>query len=236
METLDVIQSREQFLQTEYLQGRITTDHFLKQINSLIERRRKIKRKTKRKMNNEEKLRKLYNRVTGCDRCELHKERTNVVFGSGNAYADVMFIAEAPGKKEDETGLPFQGKAGVNFDNGLKQAGLLRDDVFVCNLLKCRPSQNRNPKPEEIAECGFYLYKQIDIIKPRIVVTLGSFASKYLLKMNESMKTMQDKFYHIYINDNPIHVLPTYHPASIIYDNTRREQYFENFKFLKTIL
>ena len=126
-----------------------------------------------------EDLKAVYREASGCTRCpQLAQSRTTVVFGSGNADADLMFVGEAPGRNEDEQGIPFVGQAGRLLSELLGQIGLERSDVFVVNVLKCRPPGNRDPLPQEIANCQDYLWRQLDLIEPKVVCTLGNFATK----------------------------------------------------------
>src|ERR671923_233238 len=122
----------------------------------------------------------LYKEASDCTKCPLAETRTKVVFGSGNADADLMFIGEAPGAEEDRQGLPFVGRAGAFLSELLEGIGLKREDVFVANVLKCRPPGNRDPQPEEIDSCRPYLEQQVDLIQPRVIGTLGNFSTKLL--------------------------------------------------------
>jgi len=117
-------------------------------------------------------------------KCQLGNNRKNFVFGDGNANADIMFVGEAPGATEDETGITFVGKAGKLLDKLLMDINLSRDDIFIANVLKCRPPRNRDPLPDEIATCEPYLHKQISLIKPKVIVALGRIAGKTLIKKN----------------------------------------------------
>src|ERR671922_473845 len=124
----------------------------------------------------------LYREASVCARCPLSKTRTRVVFGAGNADADVMFVGEAPGMHEDQQGLPFVGRAGQLLNELLGEIGLTREDVFIANVLKSRPPGNRDPQPEEIEACWPYLERQIELIEPRVIATLGNFATKRLTR------------------------------------------------------
>src|SRR6201989_2378470 len=127
-----------------------------------------------------ELLKGVYERARGCTRCPLHQTRTNVVFGAGNADADLMFIGEAPGANEDRMGLPFVGQAGKLLDKLLGEIGLERKEVWICNVLKCRPPDNRDPQPNEIEACREYLLNQVELIEPVVICTLGNFSTKLL--------------------------------------------------------
>jgi len=120
----------------------------------------------------------LFHEASGCVRCPLHQGRTKVVFGSGNANADLMFVGEAPGQQEDLQGLPFVGRAGKLLDQLLEEVGLQRSDVFITNVLLCRPPGNRDPQPDEIDTCKPYLHRKIELIEPKVICTLGNFATK----------------------------------------------------------
>src|SRR5215216_1043822 len=128
-----------------------------------------------------EELKAVWRQAQSCTHCpQLAATRQTVVFGSGNADADLMFVGEAPGAREDEQGLPFVGQAGRLLDQLLGEIGLARSDVFICNVLKCRPPGNRDPLPQEIENCQDYLYRQLELIKPKVVCTLGNFSTKLL--------------------------------------------------------
>ncbi|MCK5800520.1 MAG: uracil-DNA glycosylase [Deltaproteobacteria bacterium] len=147
-----------------------------------------------------------------CERCRLAETRTNLVFGGGNADADLMLIGEAPGRDEDRQGIPFVGAAGQLLTKMLAAMGLDRDDVYITNILKCRPPKNRNPDPDEIERCEPFLRKQIDAIGPRIIIAMGNFAAKTLLRTTTGITRLRGTFdtYH------GIPVMPTFHPAYLL--------------------
>ena len=147
--------------------------------------------------------------VTGCQRCSLAKTRKNIVFGDGNASAKIVFVGEAPGADEDEQGLPFVGRAGQLLTNIIKAMGLERKDVYICNILKCRPPGNRNPLPDEIRLCEPFLKQQLQLISPQIICALGSFAAKTLLKTETPITALRGRFQTY----EGIKLMPTYHPA-----------------------
>lgn len=169
-----------------------------------------------------------------CRRCELSKTRTNVVFGSGNPDANILFIGEAPGYNEDVQGLPFVGDAGRLLDKILHAMGLSRSEVYIANILKCRPPGNRNPNPEEIMSCYPYLLRQIDSIKPKVIVALGYVAAKTLLKTKRAMGQLRGNFYDF---RNTV-VLPTYHPAYLLRNPADKKKVWEDMqrvlRYLKT--
>lgn len=150
--------------------------------------------------------------MAGCQLCSLGKTRHNLVFGSGNPRAQVVFVGEAPGSDEDQQGLPFVGRAGQLLTNIIKAMGLERKDVYICNILKCRPPQNRNPLPDEILACEPFLKNQLRIIAPSIICALGSFAAKTLLKTEVPITALRGRF-HSY---EGIKLMPTYHPAYLL--------------------
>jgi len=172
--------------------------------------------------------------VLSCHRCELAKTRTNVVFGMGNPNADILFIGEAPGYNEDIQGLPFVGDAGKLLDKILHAMGLSRSEVYIANILKCRPPGNRNPSPEEIMNCYPYLLRQIDSIRPKVIVALGYVATKTLLKTKRPMGELRGNFYDF---RNTV-VLPTYHPAYLLRNPADKKKVWEDMQkllnFLKT--
>ncbi len=148
----------------------------------------------------------------GCPRCRLAETRTRVVFGEGAADADVMVVGEAPGEQEDRSGRPFVGKVGKLLDLLLMTAGFEREAVYICNVLKCRPPMNRNPQPDEVEACSPYLLRQVDLVKPRVIVAFGNFAAQTLLGTDISIGRLRGK-QHQY---RGIPLIPTYHPAALL--------------------
>jgi len=173
-------------------------------------------------------LEKIAEEVGKCCKCELGSSRKNAVPGEGSPRARIVFVGEAPGADEDSQGRPFVGRAGKLLDNIIKAMGLERGDVFICNILKCRPPGNRDPRPEEIVSCLPYLQKQLEIIDPEIIVALGAHAAKTLLKTNEAIGRLRGHFHDYYtgVGKPPIKLMPTYHPAYLLRsyspDNRRR--------------
>jgi uracil-DNA glycosylase family 4 len=152
------------------------------------------------------------NAASRCQKCPLGKMRKNIVFGSGSINAKLMFVGEAPGHEEDIQGLPFVGEAGALLTKIIEAMGIKRDDVYICNVLKCRPPQNRNPLPEEISTCIDYLYSQIDMIKPKVICGLGKFASQTLLNTEIPISKLRGNW-HEY---RGMKFMPTYHPAYLL--------------------
>lgn len=170
--------------------------------------------------------------VEGCRLCELSQTRINVVFGSGNPDARVMIVGEAPGKREDETGCPFVGAAGKYLDELLSIAGLSRDEVFIANVLKCRPPSNRDPKPDEIVACAPYLRQQARIVDPELIVTLGNFATRFILRTEVGITSLRGKVHAT----GKFKVLPVFHPAAALYDVKKRPVLEADFAYLGTVL
>lgn len=163
-----------------------------------------------------ERLVELYNEASGCVRCPLAEGRTQVVFGAGNADADLAFVGEAPGAQEDLQGLPFVGRAGNLLNGLLGEIGLSRQDVFVMNVLKCRPPGNRDPQPIEIESCRPYLERQIELIQPRVIATLGNFATK-LLSGNQTGITRVHGSPQVHeIGGRSVFLMPLFHPAAAL--------------------
>ena len=164
--------------------------------------------------------------VSTCKACSLCEGRTNVVFGEGNPHARVMIIGEAPGKNEDLQGKPFVGAAGKFLDELLEVAGLKREDVFIANVLKCRPPSNRNPKPEEIEACATFLRQQTQTISPDIIVTLGNFATQFILRTGVGITHLRGTVQRA----GRFLVLPVFHPAAAIYDRSKRDVLLSDFE------
>ncbi len=163
-----------------------------------------------------------------CMRCPLGQTRTNIVFGVGNPNARVMFIGEAPGRSEDLQGEPFVGAAGHNLDNLLKLAGLKREDVYIANVLKCRPPSNRNPKPEEIEACAPFLREQIRSVWPDVIICLGNFAAHFVLRTEQGISSLRGRMHQT----GHFAVLPVFHPAAALYHHEWQQLLDEDFTFL----
>jgi uracil-DNA glycosylase len=166
--------------------------------------------------------------VVRCTQCSLAKTRKNVVFGDGNLSARIVFVGEAPGADEDEQGLPFVGRAGQLLTKIINAMGLERKDVYICNILKCRPPGNRNPLPEEISLCEPFLKRQLQIISPEIICALGSFAAKTLLKTETPITVLRGRF-HLY---EGIKLMPTYHPAYLLRNPPAKKQVWEDMQLI----
>jgi uracil-DNA glycosylase len=163
-----------------------------------------------------EDLVKLYHEVRDCTRCPLSQTRTKVVFGAGNADADLMFVGEAPGQQEDLQGVPFVGRAGKLLDQLLEEVGLARDDVFIANVLKSRPPGNRDPSPDEIEACKPYLYTQVELIEPKVICTLGNFATKLLTRSSRGITSVRGKPQVHELGERWVHIYPLFHPAAAL--------------------
>ena len=170
--------------------------------------------------------------VGDCTRCDLSATRTTLVFGVGDPQARVMLVGEAPGRNEDLKGEPFVGAAGQLLDELLAHAGLRRDEVYIANVLKCRPPGNRDPLPEEIATCTPFLREQIRVIDPEVLVTLGNFATRFVLKTETGITRLRGTVHRV----GRFTVLPIYHPAAAIYDRTKRDVLFGDFELLRRVL
>ena len=179
-----------------------------------------------------EELKQLFEEVRNCRKCQLAYSRTNPVFGSGDESAEIVFIGEAPGYYEDQQGEPFVGAAGKLLSQLLGGIGLRRQDVFIGNVLKCRPPQNRDPLPEEIELCKPYLFRQLEIIKPRVVCTLGNFATQTILGKRVSISSIRAKPSQV----GNFFIFPLYHPAAALHRGDMLEPLHEDFKKLKEFL
>lgn len=164
-----------------------------------------------------------------CTKCDLSKTRRNVVFGSGNPKAKLMFVGEAPGMEEDLQGFPFVGRAGELLTRIIKSIGLKRKDVYIANVLKCRPPNNRNPLPREILTCEEYLIKQISLIKPIVICCLGKFAAQTLLRSQEPITRLRGKFYD-YLGTK---LMPTFHPAYLLRNPQDKRLVWQDMKKIR---
>jgi uracil-DNA glycosylase len=162
-------------------------------------------------------LRAYADETADCIRCGLAQGRTQVVFGAGNPDADLMFVGEAPGFHEDKNGIPFVGQAGKLLDRLLLGIGLKRSEIYIANVLKCRPPQNRDPLPEEIAACEPHLFRQIELIQPKLVATLGNFATKLLSGKPLGITRVHGQEQTVSLGGNSVVLYPLYHPAAALY-------------------
>jgi DNA polymerase len=182
-------------------------------------------------------LKDLYEEAGGCTRCaELAATRQTVVFGAGNADADLMFVGEAPGATEDKLGLPFVGQAGKLLEKLLGEIGIARSDVFIANVLKCRPPGNRDPQPGEIANCRPYLSRQVELIEPRVICTLGNFATKLLRDDPTGITRIHGQPEVLVIGSRPVRIFPIYHPAAALYTRSMLDTLREDFARLPELL
>ncbi|MBI5327375.1 MAG: uracil-DNA glycosylase [Deltaproteobacteria bacterium] len=162
-----------------------------------------------------------------CRRCKLHQTRTNIVFGVGNPNANLVFVGEGPGEDEDIQGEPFVGRAGQLLTRIINAMGLKREDVYICNVVKCRPPGNRNPGFDEIMACRPFLEKQIDAIKPKILVALGNHAAQTLLNTTEKITYLRGRFYWY---RNGIQIMPTFHPSYLLRNEGKKKEVWEDMK------
>ena len=177
----------------------------------------------------------LENIIKNCTKCPLSKTRNNFVFGTGNPDADIAVVGEAPGGEEDMQGKPFVGRAGQLLTDILKAVDINREDIFICNILKCRPPGNRNPQPDEILKCRPYLDKQLSLIQPKIILALGTFAAQTLLNIRETLGKMRSNIFDYINNGNTIKVIVTYHPAALLRNPNWKRPTWEDVKFFKKI-
>jgi DNA polymerase len=170
--------------------------------------------------------------IGDCRRCPLAETRTTLVFGVGDPHARLMFIGEAPGKNEDLKGEPFVGAAGKFLDELLASIGIERSQVYIANMVKCRPPGNRDPEPLEIETCAPFLARQIELIDPAVIATLGRFAAHYVLGLDAPITTLRGKLYH----RDGRNVVPVFHPAAALYDSSKRSVLEDDFKRLRAVM
>ena len=175
-----------------------------------------------------DELTSLLKTVKACAKCELHQTRTQIVFGAGDPKSRVVFVGEAPGFDEDKTGKPFVGAAGQLLTKIIHAMHLSRDMVYICNVLKCRPPNNRKPAPDEMNQCIGYLEKQLDIIQPEIICTLGGTASQALLKTQQSITKIRGQFFY-YKN---IPVMPTFHPSYLLRNESKKRDVWQDMQLI----
>jgi uracil-DNA glycosylase len=171
--------------------------------------------------------------IGDCTRCKLHTQgRKQVVFGVGNPHADLMFVGEAPGADEDVQGIPFVGRAGQLLTKIIEAIGLQRDDVYIANVIKCRPPGNRNPEPDEVETCEPFLFRQIDSIEPKVIVALGTFAAKALLKTQDPISRLRGRVFEY----RGAKLIPTFHPAFLLRSPERKRDVWEDMKKVRALL
>lgn len=183
-------------------------------------------------MTNEQQLSELFEKCKACKGCSLHAFRTNCVFGKGHPDAKIMFVGEAPGENEDLQGLPFVGKAGKLLDRFFVAAGIDAKQVYIANILKCRPPNNRDPKPEEEAVCMEYLRQQVRIIKPQVIVCLGKIAAQMLI--DPEYRIMKD--HGKWITKGNFKITAVYHPALLLRDPTHNEEMLKDLVEIKKVI
>src|SRR6185436_9006564 len=170
--------------------------------------------------------------IGDCQRCKLAPKRTNIVFGSGNPDAELVFVGEAPGYDEDQQGLPFVGRAGQLLTKIIESINLKREDVYICNVLKCRPPENRNPEPDEVATCNPFLKKQLATIRPKIVCCLGTFAAQTVIQTASSISRLRGQFFDI----DGMRVIATFHPAYLLRSPDKKREVWEDMKQIRAEL
>lgn len=185
--------------------------------------------------------------IGDCQRCRLCEGRTNIVFGVGNPKARLMFVGEAPGRDEDRKGEPFVGRAGQLLDKIIEAMKLKREEVYIANVVKCRPPENRNPAPDEIQTCEPFLLRQIEIIRPKVIVCLGTFAAQTLLSTENKISSLRAKFhpwpsatlkarFETVLPEGAIQLMPTYHPAFLLRNPNMKGAVWEDMQKVMKIL
>jgi uracil-DNA glycosylase family 4 len=168
-----------------------------------------------------------------CTRCKLHRMgRRQIVFGVGNPSADLMFVGEAPGGDEDIQGIPFVGRAGQLLTKIIEAIGLRREDVYIANVIKCRPPENRNPEPDEVETCEPFLFQQIDVIRPKVIVALGKFGAQALLKTQDPISRLRGRTYDY----RGAKLVPTFHPAFLLRSPERKRDVWDDMKKVRALL
>ena len=170
--------------------------------------------------------------IGDCTRCALHRRRTHIVFGVGNVNADIMFVGEGPGADEDLQGEPFVGRAGQLLNNMISAMGLRREAVYIANVVKCRPPQNRTPEKEECDTCSPFLFRQIEVVKPRMIIALGAVAAKNLLTINDTMTNLRGRIYDY----RGTKLVVTYHPAYLLRDPRQKKEAWKDLQMVMQYL
>jgi uracil-DNA glycosylase len=180
-----------------------------------------------------EALAAIHGDIGDCTRCKLHRlGRRQIVFGVGNPEADLMFVGEAPGADEDVQGIPFVGRAGQLLTKIIESIGLKREDVYIANVIKCRPPQNRNPEQDEVDTCEPFLFRQIDVIRPKVIVALGTFAARALLRTLDPISRLRGRVYDY----RGAKLMPTFHPAYLLRNPAAKREVWEDMKNVRDLL
>jgi DNA polymerase len=181
----------------------------------------------------DEALASIRTEIGDCTRCKLHRQgRRQIVFGVGNPSADLMFVGEAPGADEDVQGIPFVGRAGQLLTKIIEAIGIRRDEVYIANVIKCRPPENRNPEPDEVETCEPFLFQQIDSVRPKVIVALGTFAAKALLKTQDPISRLRGRAFEY----RGATLIPTFHPAFLLRSPERKRDVWEDMKKVRALL
>jgi DNA polymerase len=171
--------------------------------------------------------------IGDCTRCKLHRlGRTQIVFGVGNPQAELMFVGEAPGRDEDLQGFPFVGRAGQLLTKIIEAISLKREDVYIANVIKCRPPDNRNPEPDEVESCEPFLFRQIDIVKPKVIVALGKFGAQTLLRTLDPISRLRGRVFEY----RGAKLIPTFHPAYLLRNPASKREVWEDMKLVRSLL
>ncbi|MBI4456987.1 MAG: uracil-DNA glycosylase [Acidobacteria bacterium] len=190
------------------------------------------RRSTTRAVDRVLELKRVREDLGDCVRCKLHRHRTHIVFGVGNAYAELMFVGEAPGADEDAQGIPFVGRAGQLLTRIIESIGLRREDVYIANIIKCRPPQNRNPELDEIENCSPFLLRQIGILQPRVVCALGKFAAQTLLDTQAPIGQLRGRVFDKF----GAKIVPTFHPSYLLRNPAGKREVWEDMKTIRKLL
>lgn len=184
------------------------------------------------RLRKDDTLEKIRTDLGDCTRCVLHEKRTNLVFGVGNPEADLMFIGEGPGFEEDRQGFPFVGPAGQLLTKIINAIDLSRDDVYITNVVKCRPPRNRDPEPEEVTECRPFLNRQVDTVKPKVICALGRVAAQNLLETEEGITRIRGRIFPY----RGAKLVPTFHPAYLLRNPEKKRECWEDMKLIRRLL
>lgn len=207
----------------------------LNQLKAHLERQRELKNPgVQVEKRDPEKLLAVIGQELGdCQRCNLYQTRTNLVFGKGNPDADLMFVGEAPGADEDRQGEPFIGRAGQLLGKIISAMGKTRDQIYIANILKCRPPENRNPNSDEIAVCSPFLIQQIEAIKPKVICALGTFAAQTMLKTDTAIGKLRGRPHPF--NETCV-LVPTYHPAYLLRSPSKKKEVWDDMQVIMKLL
>lgn len=243
-EVLEIVRSLKSYMHEDLEKGRNTRFYMKSEIKKtapkVVSEKKSIGNPATRSSRKNETLDDIRNDLDDCKRCPLHSGRKTIVFGEGNPKAKLLFIGEGPGRDEDIQGRPFVGRAGQLLNKIIAAMGLKREEVYIANVVKCRPPENREPKPDEVAACTSFLDRQIEVIKPKVICALGMSSARHILQKDVPISVLRGRFQEYrgmgVSTRSPIQVMVTYHPAYLLRNPAAKKQVWEDMQKIMAVL